>query len=172
MNVRVRRRRSAVRVASGVLFAAAIATALAACAANSDTGDNGGLSAVGDEVRPPAIAFVDRPDGRPTIEVVAPLDGSEVSTPTQITVQASGLLLAAPGSPVDGRGHWHVLFDGCLPAGALVPDTSRSIHVGSGRPTAVIDLPPGTHELCVQISDGFHVAVNVHDTVIVTVVDE
>jgi len=156
-----------------VLLVAALSVVLAACtSAHSDAVDDGGRSNLADEVRPPAIAFVDRPEGRPTVEVVAPLDGSLVSTPTHITVQASGLILAAPGSPVDGRGHWHVLLDGCLPAGTLVPDTPRSIHVGTGRPTAVIDLPPGTHELCVQISDGFHVAVNVHDTVTVTVVDE
>jgi len=170
MNSRARSQPSVIRRAVGLLFIVVSISVLAACA--SDTSDLGDRGQIDEEVRPPAIAFVDRPEGRPTIEVVAPLDGSVVSTPTHITVQTSGLILAAPGSPVDGRGHWHVLLDGCLSAGALVPDTPRSVHVGSGRPTAVIELPPGTHELCVQISDGFHVAVNVYDTVTVTVVGE
>ena len=115
-----------------------------------------------------ALAFR---SGRPSIDIVAPADGARVRSPLQMEVAVDDFRLAPSGRTVDGEGHLHVIVDlPCLPPGSQIPKDDRSIHIGDGSAVFEIDLPPGRHELCVQVGDGFHVSVAVVDTVEVTVV--
>lgn len=120
-----------------------------------------------------SLALIDRGDGPPELEVLAPADGATVSSPFRVEVQAVNFELAPSGRTRDGEGHWHVLVDQeCLAPGTVIPKDETSLHVGSGESEAEFELPPGTHKLCVQAGDGFHVAVNVSDMIEITVTDD
>lgn len=122
-----------------------------------------------DEVR---LAVSARSGGTPTIEVIEPQDGATVTSPFRVRVSTDHVALAPAGRTLDGEGHWHVMVDGdCLEAGEVIPKDDSHLHVGSGEDHAEFDLAPGVHDLCVQLGDGFHVAVAVTDVVRVNVVD-
>lgn len=108
---------------------------------------------------------------QPSIKVVSPADGATVPETFDIAVEVENLNLVAAGQSVVGEGHWHVIVDkGCLASGEPVPQEDEyNVHVGDGATVKTVTLPPGEHELCVQFGDGFHVAVNITDTLTVVV---
>ncbi len=113
-----------------------------------------------------------RAGGTPMIEVLEPLNGASVTSPFVVRVSTENVALAAAGRTLDGEGHWHVMVDGeCLAPGEVIPKDDNHLHVGSGDDQAEFDLAPGRHDLCVQLGDGFHVAVAVTDRVTVEVVE-
>ena len=145
------------------VLAAIIAVVLSSCAGASSEGPN-------DVV---ALAMTTRAGGPPTIEVVEPADGATVTSPFTVRVTTKNMELAPAGRTLDGEGHWHVMVDGeCLAAGEVIPKNDSHLHVGSGEDSAEFDLAPGRHTLCVQLGDGFHVAVSVTDVVQINVVSE
>jgi len=114
-----------------------------------------------------------RAGGTPTVEVLEPTNGAVLASPFTVRVRTENVALAPAGRTLDGQAHWHVMTNGeCLAAGQVIPKDDVHLHVGSGEEFAEFDLSPGTHDLCVQLGDGFHVAVAVTDIVTITVADE
>ncbi len=110
-------------------------------------------------------------DGEPTIRIVSPTNGGVVQPTFTVDVDVSNISLAPKGRTRDGEAHFHVLVDdGCLTPGVVIGDDD-AVHVGSGEASVEIELSPGPHKLCVQLGDGFHVAIAVTDTIDV-IVDE
>lgn len=110
--------------------------------------------------------------GPPTLSIVAPVAGAVVQSPFEVRVQARNLALAPSGSSADGEGHFHIrINEGCVDAGTAIPKNDQTLHVGSGGSSSQVELSQGRYQLCAQIGDGFHVAVNVFDTVEILVVE-
>ena len=100
----------------------------------------------------------------------SPEDGANVAGMLAVDMVADGVTIEAAGEEHDGFGHFHVIVDdGCVSTGTAVPKDARHVHFGSGATTGAIYLEPGEHELCLQIGDGVHSALDVTDTVTVTV---
>lgn len=111
--------------------------------------------------------------GDPWIRVANLDDGARITSPFTIEVETGGMVLGPAGSSHDGTGHWHVLIDrGCMMPGDPIPKDERSLHVGTGADTLEVELPPGRHRLCIQVGDGFHVAVAITDVIDIEVVEE
>jgi hypothetical protein len=73
-------------------------------------------------------------------------------------------------TPADGAGHFHVIADaGCVDAGDTVPSDADHVHFGNGGSEGVVYLAPGHHELCLQVADGAHVALDATDIIDVQV---
>ena len=117
----------------------------------------------------PALAF--REDD-PSIVFTNLADGDVVTSPVRVEIETNGVTLAPAGDTKDGYGHWHLLIDrGCVEAGQQILEEPDSLHIGTGDDHLTVDLEPGTYELCAQLGDGFHVAVNITDTIMVEVVE-
>lgn len=115
-------------------------------------------------------AMTVRRGGEPSISILAPADGEVVRSPFVMEVVVTNFELAPAGGARDGEGHFHIRVDApCLQAGEALPDDDRTIHIGSGDRFAEVALPRGTYQLCAQIGDGFHVAVNITDSMTVVV---
>lgn len=99
-------------------------------------------------------------DGDPEIVIVSPTDGSMVTSPLRIRAETANLMLSPSGQTHDGEGHLHILIDQeCLQPGEVIPTDSETVHVDNGTGIKEIELSPGGHDLCLQIGDGFHIAV-------------
>jgi len=125
------------------------------------------------ETAPEAIPFFSRSEGVPSVVVWEPLDGSLVTSPFSVRAETRNLRLEPAGNALDGGGHFHVITTGdCVTAGDLIPVDDEHLHAGTGANRLTVSLPPGTYELCAQLSDGFHVALNATYRFTVTVVDQ
>ncbi|MGI9596779.1 MAG: DUF4399 domain-containing protein [Acidimicrobiales bacterium] len=136
-----------------VIATIALAILAAGCsAAVEQTIDSGEEVSLSD-----ALAFR---EGDPRITIVQPSPDAMVTSPVLIEVDTSNLMLSPSGETHDGQGHLHVFIDqDCLQPGTVIPTDSTTIHVGDGTGGELIDLSPGHHDLCLQIGDGFHIAV-------------
>lgn len=145
-----------------LLATAALAMTSAGCAGNRD---QAAFVAVEPELSPALSAR----DGQPTITIVSPADGATVEPTFDIEIEVENINLAPKGRTADGEAHFHVLVDrDCLEPGLVIED-EEAVHVGNGLSKVELELNPGSHELCVQLGDGFHVAVAVTDTINVVV---
>jgi hypothetical protein len=107
----------------------------------------------------------------PSLRVVSPRDGAEVTSPVLVVVEVEGFELGTAGGFAEGKAHLHVLVDvGCVPAGRTIPSGPAYVHLWRGGSRARLDLEPGPHALCVQAGDGTHVAMDVRREIRVTVV--
>ena len=153
----------------GALVAAALSTSIVAAGCSGGQQNQTLEPATLSRVSP---AISNRDAGPPAIAFMAPLDGDVVSSPFVVQVQTDNIDLAPAGFSRDGEGHFHIrIGNGCMPAGKVLPQEDNTLHVGSGASTSEVELEPGTYELCAQLGDGFHVAVNVTDTITVEVVE-
>lgn len=114
-------------------------------------------------------ALVARQSGPPELQLLFPQDGSTVVSPVEIMVDVDNYSLAAKGVSNDGEGHFHVVDGTCIRPGEVIGDDHT--HVGSGAASVEIELEPGTHELCLQLGDGFHTALAITRTLTLTVVE-
>ncbi len=148
------------------LLLAAMLSLAAACTSPPDVP----LEA-GDEINlSTALAYR---EGDPEIEVVSPKDGATVTSPVELVVETRNLTLSPPGETQDGEGHLHVLIDQpCEQPGLVIPTDAETVHGSEGMGTIAVELPPGRHELCVQVGDGFHIAVAIHHRIAVNVVED
>ncbi|MGB5760007.1 MAG: DUF4399 domain-containing protein [Acidimicrobiales bacterium] len=161
-----RHRRSAIGRSHPALLVATMLWLVAACSsppqAPLEAGERINLST--------ALAYR---EGDPEIEVVSPEDGATVTSPVEIVVETRNLTLSPPGETQDGEGHLHVLIDlPCEQPGLVIPTDAETVHGSEGMGRIAVDLPPGRHELCVQVGDGFHIAVAIQDRIVVNVVED
>jgi hypothetical protein len=109
-------------------------------------------------------------DDDATVSFTAPADGDAVAGGVPVTMTADGITIEEAGEVNDGAGHFHVIADaGCVEAGTAVPRDADHVHLGGGQSEGTIYLEPGTHELCLQVGDGVHVALEPTDTLTVEV---
>ena len=147
-----------------LIWVVAVGLALASC--------GGEVSPATEQAEPRLSQALAGRTADPWIRVANLDDGAQVTSPLTIEVETGGIELGPAGSSHDGIGHWHVLIDqACMAPGDPIPKDDLALHVGSGADTLELDLRPGRHRLCIQIGDGFHVAVAITDVIEVEVLD-
>ncbi len=109
-------------------------------------------------------------DSGPTAEFTSPSDGATVAGGVAVEMVAQGITIEEAGAANEGAGHFHVIADtGCLDAGEGITKDGDHVHFGKGQTSGTIYLEPGSHDLCLQVGDGVHEALDVTDTVTVEV---
>ncbi len=109
-------------------------------------------------------------DPEPSATFSAPTDGASIAGGVPLTMAAEGVTIEEAGEVHDNAGHFHVIADaGCLSTGTAVPKDADHVHFGKGQSEGTIYLEPGSHELCLQVGDGVHSALDLTDTVTVDV---
>lgn len=99
-------------------------------------------------------------------------DTGVVAWPVEVAMSAEdALVVEAAGEVRDDAGHFHVVVDdGCVEPGEPIPSDATHHHFGDGSTEARLpDVGPGEHELCLQVGDGAHTALDATDEVTITV---
>ena len=129
----------------------------------------------GDAYRDTITVIVEEGAQAPSVRFAGPADGATVSSPFEVTMEATGLIVEPSGEINEGAGHFHILVDTpFVEAGVVIPTDEQHLHYGKGQTTATLELPPGEHTLRLQFADGAHTALEgeaYRDTITV-VVDE
>lgn len=139
-------------------------------------------AACGDEENRPAMSGdmveTEEADESPTTSTTtveasasftAPESGATVARRFTVAMAADGIDIEPAGEVRDGAGHFHVIVDaGCVEPGEVIPGDAQHLHFGDGSMTGELDLPAGSHTLCLQLGDGVHTALDL--THVVTVV--
>jgi outer membrane murein-binding lipoprotein Lpp len=116
------------------------------------------LAGCGDEDKDATVAFAE------------PADGATVHGAVPLTMTADGIAIEASGEAREGAGHFHVIADaGCVDAGTAIGSDADHVHFGDGQSAGVIYLEPGEHDLCLQAGDGVHSALDITDSIAITV---
>ncbi len=135
--------------------------------------DGGHFALEGDQFRDTIIVFVEEDAPDQSVAFFDPLDGATVSSPVEVVMAATGLVVEPSGELNDGAGHFHILVNAdFVPAGEVIPTDEQHLHYGKGQTTASVELPPGEHTLRLQFADGAHTALEgeaYRDTVTVIV---
>ena len=106
----------------------------------------------------------DASDG--SVSLMSPSDGDSVAGSVELVMAADGVTIEEAGEVNDGAGHFHVIADqGCLDAATPIGNDADHVHFGGGQSDGVIYLGPGDHELCLQVGDGGHAALDITDTI-------
>ncbi|WP_226012257.1 DUF4399 domain-containing protein [Halomicrobium salinisoli] len=113
-------------------------------------------------------------DSDASVSFAVPEDGADLtSTSVQWDASAEGVTIEEAGEVSEGAGHYHLVVDADpVTPGKTVPTDDAHVHYGSGQTDGVLELAPGEHTLHLQVGDGEHVAMDLVDTVEVTVADE
>lgn len=105
-----------------------------------------------------------------SVSLTSPSDGGTVAGSVELAMAVEGFTIEEAGEVNDDAGHFHVIADaGCLDAGAAIGKDADHVHFGGGQSDGVVYLGPGEHELCLQVGDGVHSALDLTDTISVTV---
>ena len=109
-------------------------------------------------------------DSGPTAEFSEPADGATVAGGVPVEMVAQGITIEEAGEVNDGAGHFHVIADaGCVDVGEGITKDGDHVHFGKAQMSGTIYLEPGSHDLCLQVGDGVHEALDVTDTITVEV---
>jgi hypothetical protein len=93
------------------------------------------------------------------VRFVTPDTEAIISSPFEVVMAATGLIVEPAGEIHENAGHLHILVDtDFIPAGQGIPKDEHHLHFGQGQLTAMLELPPGEHTLRLQFADGNHVA--------------
>ena len=106
------------------------------------------------------LAACTSPDPKqPRVFFTAPSTGATVTSPVKVTMDAANFIVEPSGAVRAGAGHLHIMVDtDCVAVGQMVPKDDKHNHYGQGQKEAELTLSPGTHTLCLQATDGAHVA--------------
>lgn len=106
----------------------------------------------------------------PTATLTSPSENASVAGGVALAMTADGVTIEPAGEVRGGSGHFHVIADaGCAEKGTAIAKDADHVHFGKGQTDGVIHLEPGQHELCLQVGDGAHTALDVTDTATVDV---
>ena len=109
-------------------------------------------------------------DEGPTATLTSPSESAAVAGGVALAMTAEGVTIEPAGEVRGGYGHFHVIADaGCAEKGTGIAKDADHVHFGKGQTDGVIYLEPGQHELCLQVGDGAHTALDITDTVTVDV---
>ncbi|MEE3331502.1 MAG: DUF4399 domain-containing protein [Myxococcota bacterium] len=90
--------------------------------------------------------------------IIAPADGSIVSSPVSVRFGLVGMGVAPAGVLNAKTGHHHLIIDAPTPrAGAPIPKDSNHRHFGGGQTEVSVELEPGSHTLQLVLGDHIHV---------------
>jgi len=127
----------------------------------------------GEEYRDTIIVFVEEDAAETSVAFFDPLDGTTVSSPFEVVMTATGLVVEPSGEVNEGAGHFHILVDtDFVTAGEVIPTDEQHLHYGKGQTAVSLELEPGEHTLRLQFADGLHTALEgeqYRDTITVTV---
>ncbi|MCY3991028.1 MAG: DUF4399 domain-containing protein [Caldilineaceae bacterium] len=128
----------------------------------------------GDEYRDTIIVFVEEDAAEQSVAFFDPLDGTTVSSPFEVLMTATGLVVEPSGEVNEDAGHFHILVDtDFVAAGEVIPTDEVHLHYGKGQTAVSLELEPGEHTLRLQFADGLHTALEgdqYTDTITVIVV--
>ena len=57
----------------------------------------------------------------------------------------------------------------CVTPGEVIPSDANHMHYGQGQTSTELELEAGEHTLCLQAGNGEHVALDLTDTISITV---
>ncbi len=137
--------------------------------------DGAHIALEGDAYRDTITVIVDESTQAPSVRFTGPADGATVSSPFEVTMEATGLIVEPSGEINEGAGHFHILVDTpFVDAGVVIPTDDEHLHYGQGQTTASLELPPGEHTLRLQFADGAHIALegDAYRDTITVIVDE
>lgn len=93
----------------------------------------------------------------PKIYFVSPKDGETVPGTFTAKFEAEGMSVKKSGKVEMTSGHFHVLVNTApIAEGEIIPKNEKHLHFAHGQKEAKLTLPPGTHKLTLQFSDGSH----------------
>jgi hypothetical protein len=105
-----------------------------------------------------------------TATLTSPTDGAPVAGGVALAMTADGVTIEPAGEVRSGYGHFHLIADaGCTEQGTGIGKDADHLHFGKGQTDGMIYLEPGEHQLCLQVGDGAHAALDITDTVKVDV---
>ena len=135
--------------------------------------DGAHIALEGDQYRDTIVVFVETDAAEQSVAFFDPLDGATVSSPLEVVMAATGLVVEPSGDINEGAGHFHILVDtDFIPAGQVIPTDEQHLHYGKGQTAILLELEPGEHTLRLQFADGAHTALEgdqYRDTVTVVV---
>ena len=151
----------------------ALGAALAGCADEDpgdapEDGDGDPSDMVGDGVDEDGVSV---PDDA-SVAFAEPTDGATAANGVVVEMTAENVDVEPAGTDAEGTGHFHIIVnDGPVEEGEVIPldEADTYVHYGDAGDRDVLDLPPGDHELTLQLGDGEHRALPLTDTVEVTV---
>ena len=127
----------------------------------------------GDQYRDTITVVVEEGEATPSVRFEQPADRATVTSPFEVVMAASGLVVEPSGEVNQGAGHFHILVNtDFTPTGEVIPDDAQHLHYGQGQTTVTLDLEPGEHTLRLQFADGLHTALEgeqYRDTITVVV---
>lgn len=94
------------------------------------------------------------------ITITEPKDGTTVSSPVKVCMEAHGVTVEPAKKGVnEGKGHLHILVDVDLPADLSKPigKDAQHIHMGDGSTCKEVKLDAGKHTLRALFARGNHV---------------
>ena len=113
----------------------------------------------GEQFRDTIVVFVETGAADQSVAFFEPLDRATVSSPFEVVMAATGLVVEPSGDVNQGAGHFHILVDtDFVPAGLVIPTDEQHLHYGKGQTTISLELEPGEHTLRLQFADGAHTA--------------
>ncbi len=120
------------------------------------------------------LAAACSPDSGESVRFATPLDGDSVTSPVTVEMIAENFVVEPAANGVTaGHGHLHIMIDTpCVEPRLTVPPDDQHLHFGKGQTSAVLDLDPGRHFLCLQAADGSHTALRAVDEITITVLAE
>ncbi len=112
--------------------------------------------------------------GHATVKIVSPANGSTLSGPVKVVLQATGVEIVPATVERPGTGHHHLFVDHDLtPVDDTIPrGVTGILHLGRGQTEFVLDsLKPGPHRVIAVVGNWKHIPLNplVVDTVRFTV---
>ena len=135
--------------------------------------DGAHIALEGDQYRDTITVVVEAGTGSPAVGFEQPADGATVSSPFEVVMAATGLVVEPSGEINEGAGHFHILVDtDFIAAGQVIPTDEQHLHYGQGQTTISLELEPGEHTLHLQFADGAHIALEgdqYRDTITVVV---
>lgn len=118
------------------------------------------------------LAFVACGGDEGSVSFAEPSDGDAVSSPVQVEMQADNFIIEEAGEVRENAGHFHVVVDaGCVSEGETIPEDDSHIHFGDASTSGEVELEPGEHDLCLQVGDGEHTALDLTDEITVEVTE-
>jgi hypothetical protein len=130
----------------------------------------GGLAACGDDEPTPVVGGDGEEVAGPNVALAEPLDGDVIAGGVELTMTAVGVAIEPAGEVHEGAGHFHVIADaGCTPPGAPIERDADHVHFGMAQTEGKIYLEPGEHDLCLQVGNGEHSALDLTDEVTITI---
>ena len=113
----------------------------------------------GEQFQDTIVVFVEDEAAAQSVAFFNPLDGATVSSPFEVVMAATGLVVEPSGEVIEGAGHFHILVDtDFVPAKNVIPTDEQHLHYGKGQTTVSLELSPGEHTLRLQFADGAHTA--------------